>query len=128
MDNKNIAYKAIFVADGVIFLFQNISHFSAEEVRITGNDKDLFIQLGNNVINLTQKIVDELLRKKTLFLYRAPGDSYDPDTTPIAFEMEPEALNKLETLWKEIIDKKSNEIRIKGVQRKHYQLSQKDHQ
>jgi len=105
MENKNIAYKAVFVADGVIFLFQNISHFSAEEVRITRNDKNLFIQLGNNAINLTQKIVDELLKKKTLFLYRVPEDSYDPDTTPIAFEMEPEALNKLEIMWKEVTNK-----------------------
>jgi len=102
MENKNIAYKAIFVADGVIFLFEDISHFSAEEVRVISNDKDLFIQLGDNVVNLTEKIIDELLKKETLFLYRAPKDRYDPDSTPIAFEIEPVALNKLETLWKEI--------------------------
>ena len=106
MRNKNFAYKAIFVEDGVIFLFENVSHFSAEEVRIRSNDKDLFIELGDNIVNLTGKIIDKLLKNKTLFLYKAPEDSYAPDTTPIAFEIEPAALNKLETTWKEITDRK----------------------
>ena len=129
MENKNIAYKAIFVEDGVIFLFQNVSHFSAEEVRIRSNDKDLFIELGDNIVNLTGKIIDELLKNKTLFLYKAPEDSYAPDTTPIAFEIEPAALNKLETTWKEITDrKKSKQNKNKGIQRKSRQLSQKDYQ
>ena len=129
MENKNIAYKAIFVEDGVIFLFQNVSHFSAEEVRIRSNDKDLFIELGDNIVNLTGKIIDKLLKNKTLFLYKAPEDSYAPDTTPIAFEIEPAALNKLETTWKEITDrKKSKQNKNKGIQRKSRQLSQKDYQ
>jgi len=129
MENKNIAYKAIFVEDGVIFLFQNVNHFSAEEVRIRSNDKDLFIELGDNIVNLTGKIIDELLKNKTLFLYKAPEDSYAPDTTPIAFEIEPAALNKLETTWKEITDrKKSKQNKNKGIQRKSRQLSQKDYQ
>lgn len=123
MENKNIAYKAIFVEDGVIFLFQNVSHFSAEEVRIRSNDKDLFIELGDNIVNLTGKIIDKLLKNKTLFLYKAPKDSYDSDTIPIAFEIETAALDKLKTAWREQIDKKSNETRVKGSTKKHYQLT-----
>ena len=123
MENKNIAYKAIFVEDGVIFLFQNVSHFSAEEVRIRSNDKDLFIELGDNIVNLTGKIIDKLLKNKTLFLYKAPEDSYDLDIPPIAFEIETAALDKLKTAWREQIDKKSNETRVKGSTKKHYQLT-----
>ena len=106
MRNKNVAYKAIFVEDGVIFLFENVSHFSAQEVRIKSNDKGLFIELGENIVNLTKKIIDKLLKNKTLFLYKAPEDSYDSDTTPIAFEIESAALNKLETTWREVTNKK----------------------
>jgi len=114
MENKNIAYKAIFVEDGVIFLFQNVSHFSAEEVRIRSNDKDLFIELGDNIVNLTGKIIDKLLKNKTLFLYKAPEDSYAPDTTPIAFEIEQAALNKLKTAWREMKNKKTEECNRKS--------------
>jgi len=48
----------------------------------------------------------------TLFLYKAPEDSYDLDIPPIAFEIETAALDKLKTAWRKQIDKKSNETRV----------------
>ena len=95
MKNKNIAYKAIFVPDGVLFLFENVSYFSPEDVTMRGNGEALFIELGNNIVNLTDRIIDKLLKNRTLFLYKAPRHSYDLNTPLIALKIEAALLDKL---------------------------------
>ena len=40
-----------------------------------------------------------LEKHRTFFLYRSPSGSYDPDSTPIAFEMGEDAMMRLKKLW-----------------------------
>ena len=95
MKGKNIAYKAIFVEDGIIFLFEDLSYFSAEEVRLRCDDKALFIELGNNIVSLTDRIIDKLLKNRTIFLYKSPRYSYDLNVPLIALKIEAALLDKL---------------------------------
>ena len=100
---KNTAYQALFLADGVVFLFKKTSVFTPAEVTATiDNDKgEVFIELGRNVIKITEKIIKNLKKHKTIFLYETPEKEYDPDSIPIAFEMKTDAMDKLEALWRE---------------------------
>jgi len=100
---KNMAYQALFLADGVVFLFKKTSGFTPDEVTATiDNDKgEVFIELGRNVIKITEKIIKNLKKYKTMFLYEIPEGEYDPDSIPIAFELKTDAMDKLEALWRE---------------------------
>ena len=100
---KNLAYKAIFLADGIGFLFEEILPFSANGVQIGADDEGrVFIALGENLILITSNIMRSLERHRTFFLYRSPSGSYDPDSTPIAFEMEEDAMMRLKKLWESV--------------------------
>ena len=99
---KNMAYQALFLADGVVFLFKKTSGFTPDEVTATiDNDKgEVFIELGKNVIKITEKIIKNLKKHKTIFLYETQR-KYDSDSIPIAFELRSDAMDKLEVLWRE---------------------------
>jgi len=98
---KNMAYQALFLADGVVFLFKKTSVFTPAEVTATIDKGEVFIELGRNVIKITEKIIKNLKKHKTIFLYETPEKEYDPDSIPIAFEMKTDAMDKLEALWRE---------------------------
>ena len=100
---KNLAYKAIFLADGIGFLFEEILPFSANGVQIGTDDEDrVFIALGENLILITSNIMRFLEKHRTFFLYRSPLESYDPESIPIAFEMEKDAMTRLKKLWESV--------------------------
>lgn len=103
---KNIAYQALFLADGVVFLLRKISHFTVGEVEVRADEKGVYIGLGKNVAQITERIMDNLRKHKTIFLYHVPEGEYDPDTMPIAFEMKASAMEKLEILWQKTGEKK----------------------
>jgi len=97
---KNTAYQALFLADGVVFLFKKTSVFTPAEVTATIDKGEVFIELGRNVIKITEKIIKNLKKHKTIFLYETQRE-YDSDSIPIAFELRSDAMDKLEVLWKE---------------------------
>ena len=97
---KNTAYQALFLADGVVFLFKKTSVFTPAEVTATIDKGEVFIELGRNVIKITEKIIKNLKKHKTIFLYETQR-KYDSDSIPIAFELRSDAIDKLEVLWRE---------------------------
>ena len=97
---KNTAYQALFLADGVVFLFKKTSVFTPAEVTATIDKGEVFIELGRNVIKIKEKIIKNLKKHKTIFLYETQRE-YDSDSIPIAFELRSDAMDKLEVLWKE---------------------------
>jgi len=133
---KNMAYQALFLADGVVFLFQALfladgvvflfkktSGFTPDEVTVIDNDKgEVFIELGRNVIKITEKIIKNLKKHKTIFLYETQRE-YDSDSIPIAFELRSDAMDKLEVLWKE----KNNARQGKPAHRTHRAAGNNQH-
>jgi len=104
---KNMAYQALFLADGVVFLLRKISHFTASEVEVGADERGVYIRLGRNVAQITKRIMENLRKYKTIFLYHVPEGEYDPDSMPIAFEMKAGAMEKLETLWETAKEKRN---------------------
>ena len=102
----NTAYQALFLADGVVFLLRKISHFTVSEVEVRADEKGVYIKLGRNLAQVTERIMENLRKHKTIFLYHVPEGEYDPDSMPIAFEMKAGAMEKLETLWQKIGEQK----------------------
>ena len=97
---KNMAYQALFLADGVVFLFKKTSGFTPDEVTATIDKGEVFIELGRNVIKITEKIIKNLKKHKTIFLYETQRE-YDSESIPIAFELRSDAMDKLQALWRE---------------------------
>ena len=96
---KNFAYKAVFVADGIIFLFEDIKPFTTENVRINLYNGDLFLELGNNVTLISEKILKYLIQTKRLFLYKTSLSAYEAEEQALAFETKPEVLARIQGAW-----------------------------
>ena len=96
---KNFAYKAVFVADGIIFLFEEIKAFTTEDVRINLFNGELFLELGNNVTLITERILGYLIKTKRLFLYKGAFSAYEAEEQALAFETKPEVLARIQGAW-----------------------------
>lgn len=99
LSGKHLAYKAIFVADGVVFLFEEVKPFADEEVKINPYNGDLFLELGNNVALITEEVLHHLIETKHLFLYKSGYLRYEAKEQPIAFEAESEVLARIQGAW-----------------------------
>ncbi|MFH1673186.1 MAG: hypothetical protein ABIF87_07155 [Pseudomonadota bacterium] len=97
--HKNFAYKTIFVGDGLIFLFEEIKPFTAQDVKINPYNGDLFIELGNNVALITEKILKHFIKTRHLFLYKSPFSAYEAEEQVLAFEAESEVLARIQGAW-----------------------------
>ena len=97
--NKNFTYKTIFVADGLIFLFEEIKPFTAQDVKINVYNGDLFIELGKNVALITEKTLKHLIKTKHLFLYKSPFSAYEAEEQVMSSEAEPEVLARIQGAW-----------------------------
>jgi len=96
---KHFAYKAVFVADGIIFLFEDINAFTTENVKINLYKGDLFLELGSNVALITENILKYLMRTKCLFLYKTSLSAYEAEERALAFETKPEVLARIQGAW-----------------------------
>jgi len=56
VSEKSFAYKAIFLADGIVFLFEALRPFEHEDVKMNHYNGDLFLELGHNVALITEKV------------------------------------------------------------------------
>ncbi|MFH1673354.1 MAG: hypothetical protein ABIF87_08015 [Pseudomonadota bacterium] len=97
--HKNFAYKTVFVGDGLILLFEEIKPFTAQDVRINPYNGDLFIELGNNVALVTDRILKHFIKTRHLFLYKSPFSAYEAEEQKLAFEAEPEVLARIQGAW-----------------------------
>jgi hypothetical protein len=99
LSGKSFAYKAIFVTDGVIFLFEELNPFAGEAVKINPYNGDLFLELGANVALLTEGILNHLVEAKYFFLYASMFSAYEAKEQTIAFEIKPEILARIHGAW-----------------------------
>ena len=97
--NKNFSYKTIFVADGLIFLFEEIKPFSDQELKLNLYNGDLFLELGHNVALITEGILKHFIRTKNLFLYKSPFSAYEAEEQVFSFEAEPDVLARIHGAW-----------------------------
>lgn len=104
---KNFAYKAIFAADGLVFLFEKITSFTPEDVKINVCNGELFLELGNNVALITERILKHLIGTRQLFLYKSLFSGYEAQEQVVAFEAESEVLARIQGAW-EIIKATGN--------------------
>ena len=102
LSGKHLAYKAIFVADGIVFLFEEVKPFTDEEVKINPYNGDLFLELGHNVALITEKILHHLIETKHFFLYKSEYLGYEAKEQAIAFEAESDILARIQGAWEAI--------------------------
>ncbi|MDL1970995.1 MAG: hypothetical protein LWW94_08500 [Candidatus Desulfofervidaceae bacterium] len=80
-------------------MFEEIIPFDANEIKaFKDQNGELYLAFGKNIMRITKEIMRELKRHKTLFLYKLSPDEYAPDSVPVGFEIEEDALGKLEKL------------------------------
>lgn len=99
LSGKHFAYKAIFVSDGLIFLFEEVRPFTEEDVKINAYNGDLFLELGNNVVLFTEQILKHLIKTKNLFLYKSPFPDFQAENQIISLKAEPEILARIQGAW-----------------------------
>ena len=99
LSGKHFAYKAMFVADGLVLLFEEIEPFTGDQVKINVYNGDLFLELGNNVTLITEQILKHLVKTKNLFLYRSPFFAFQAEHQISSFEAEPEILARIHGAW-----------------------------
>ena len=99
LSGKHLAYKAIFLADGVVFLFEDVKPFTDEEVKINPYNGDLFLELGHNVALITEKVLHHLIETKHVFLYKSGYLGYEAKEQAIALEVESEVLARIRGAW-----------------------------
>jgi len=97
--HKTFAYKAIFVEDGVILLFEKVKPFKEDEVKINIYNADLFLEMGDNVALITENILAHLIKAKYLFIYTSGYESYEADKQVVAFELQSEIVARIRGAW-----------------------------
>lgn len=109
---KSFAYKAIFVEDGIILLFDRVKLFKQEDIRINIYGGELFLELGNNVALVTEDMLRHLIKTKNLFVYESVYETYEASNLKSAFELEPDVLARIQGAWevmRKVVDRTEQE-------------------
>jgi len=96
---KSFAYKAIFVEDGIILLFDKVRLLKQEDIRINIYGGDLFLELGNNVALVTEDMLRHLIKTKNLFVYESVYETYKASNLRFTFELQSDILAKIQGAW-----------------------------
>ena len=91
------AYKCILNEDYVIFLFEKVNPFKEDEqIELKLIDNELFVLFGDNVVLLTEKIINVLKKKPIVVFAESPFYVYEGEITSYAFEVDTQVLAKIE--------------------------------
>lgn len=91
------AYKCILNENYVIFLFEKVNPFKEDEqIELKLIDNELFVLFGDNVVLLTEKIINVLKKKPIVVFAESPFYVYEGEITSYTFEVDLQVLAKIE--------------------------------
>ncbi|MCL4492582.1 MAG: hypothetical protein M1510_11925 [Nitrospirae bacterium] len=93
--NKNLAYKAVLTKGGLLLLFEKITHFKEEDVKINYFQGDIYVELGDNIFLLTNTIIDQLFQYPKIFLSIGKAENYEMLDLPYEFEIDDQVLAQI---------------------------------
>lgn len=99
LNKKSFAYKVIYVENGLIVLFDRLRRFKEDSIRIRITSGDLILELGNNVMLLTEDMIKHLIATKNLFLYQTTPNGYEAKKEELAFTAEPALIARIQGAW-----------------------------
>ena len=91
----NFCYKAIMCKAGVILLFESFKDFQEREIKINYYNGDIYVELGSNVLLLTNNIINHLLQSPIIFICKGKYDSYEVFNIVKELEINTETLSQL---------------------------------
>ena len=105
---KSFAYKVIYVENGLIVLFEKLRHFTKEKIKVKVIDSDLIIELGNNVMILTEPMINHMIKTNMLFLYECPFNLYEAKKQALAFKVDPGLTARIQGAWEVLCTPRDN--------------------
>jgi len=97
--NMSFAYKVIYVENGLIVMFPRVRPFNEENIKVKTVGDDLILELGRNIVLVTEKMLRHLVKTQHLFLYESPDSAYEASERKMSFSADKETIAKVQGAW-----------------------------
>lgn len=109
---KSFAYKIIYIENGLVVLFEKLRPFNEANIKLKLISSDLFLELGNNVMLITEDMIRHLITSGNLFLYEAKDGIYEAKNCRKALSADSQLMAKIEGAWQVLKERGRHNERV----------------